>query len=201
MQFVLFSSPTNFDEEIALIHHFLADEKLVLHLRKPGFSMEEMSSFIGKISVKHHSQLVVHQYIDLLTKFNLKGFHCTRSFLKNNATHLGSLKTKFPGSTFSRSCHSLEELNELPAYSYVFLSPVFDSISKQGYSSSFNIAAINNALLSVQVPVYALGGISNKEIELLKKSNFKGIGVLGYIWNSSTPKENYATIKKALFFN
>lgn len=59
----------------------------------------------------------------------------------------------------STSYHSLETVLDLPAHSwdYVFLSPVFNSISKKGYQAGFDDADLKSVSSSA-VPIVALGG-------------------------------------------
>ena len=80
MQLILFSSAIDFEEEHALVNYFLLDKELIFHIRKPNLTLEETRNYIAKIPKEYHRQLVIHQYLELLNEFNLKGFHCTRSF-------------------------------------------------------------------------------------------------------------------------
>ena len=50
-----------------------------------------------------------------------------------------------------------EVRREGAGYDYVFLSPIFDSVSKQGYQAAFEPAELR-ALLPAPCPVIALGG-------------------------------------------
>ena len=57
------------------------------------------------------------------------------------------------------SLHSLGELSEdLHGLDYAFLSPVFDSISKQGYTAAFDSEALKEAVSKAACPIIALGG-------------------------------------------
>jgi hypothetical protein len=59
----------------------------------------------------------------------------------------------------STSFHELGQLRAAwGALNYAFLSPVFDSVSKEGYGAAFEEAALRTALSSATVPVVALGG-------------------------------------------
>lgn len=63
--------------------------------------------------------------------------------------------------TVSTSLHSLEELQLelLSDADYAFLSPIFDSVSKSGYSAAFDRDQLASALTCAKCPVYALGGM------------------------------------------
>ena len=65
---------------------------------------------------------------------------------------------------------------------YMFLSPVFDSISKRGYSSHFSLEDIKSNSGIVKDRVFALGGVSADNIGLLPDAGFGGAAVLGFLW-------------------
>ena len=63
------------------------------------------------------------------------------------------------GLTVSTSFHGLGQLRAAwGALDYAFLSPVFDSISKEGHGAAFEEATLRTALASATMPIVALGG-------------------------------------------
>jgi thiamine-phosphate pyrophosphorylase len=198
MELIVFTAPKNFTGEAELLNLFLKDRFLTLHIRKPHFSEVDMRVFLSNIEFKYHAQLIIHDFIHLLSEFKLKGFHCTRRFLSTSDKSILELKEKYPTKSFSKSCHSLEELTPNSGFNYVFLSPVFDSISKKDYQSKFDLKEVTETLKSNTSKVVALGGVSTSNIQQLKKCRFIGVGVLGSIWNSLEPKREYEKIKKAI---
>ena len=105
--------------------------------------------------------------------------------------------------------HSLEELENLPltpseGRGTVFLSPIFDSISKTGYKSKFDLQEIKSFLQKQKAlpfgeglggALIALGGIDEDKIEICRELGFAGVAVLGAIWNSSLPVEKFKRLK------
>lgn len=84
--------------------------------------------------------------------------------------------------TISRSCHSLEEISQYrDQCSYLFLSPIFDSISKVGYKSHFTPRELKSSGL-IDSRIIALGGINSSHIPLLRQLHFGGAALLGDIW-------------------
>jgi len=64
----------------------------------------------------------------LLNEFNIKGIHL------NEKNRREGILEKFYSDIRSTSFHSIEDLvADKSKYEYVFLSPIFDSISKIGY--------------------------------------------------------------------
>lgn len=93
-----------------------------------------------------------------------------------------------PGLSQSTSLHSLEDVVQDWNLDYAFLSPIFDSISKEGYSAAgFDMAELANALGSATMPVYALGGITPERLPAVRQMGFAGVGILGGVWATSDP--------------
>lgn len=66
------------------------------------------------------------------------------------------------GLTVSTSFHELTQLRaDWGALDYAFLSPVYDSISKEGYGAAFEEMALRAALAAATMPVVALGGAAH----------------------------------------
>ncbi|MCD7932912.1 MAG: thiamine phosphate synthase [Tannerellaceae bacterium] len=69
-------------------------------------------------------------------------------------------------------------------YEYLFLSPVFDSVSKQGYKAAFPEAQLlstgNSGIINSRV--IALGGIGKDNLEQVTAWRFGGVALIGNIW-------------------
>lgn len=146
-----------------------------LHLRKPGYSESEIRSLLESLPPQTRGKIRLHEHFELCAEYGLQGVHLNH----RNPTpppHIRSI---------SASCHSLQEVQEKKNIcDYVFLSPVFDSISKQGYKSGFSLQTLEKAALDglIDGKVLALGGVQAKHIPLLRQLGFGGAGMLGEIW-------------------
>lgn len=148
-----------------------------VHLRHPHSSRVEIRNIIESVPQEYHNRLVLHGHFDLTYDFNLGGLHLNHRCPSAPSMYSGPL---------SRSCHSLKELAEIHGMQYVTLSPIYDSISKTGYRSSFSSEELR-ALETCHVPVVALGGISPEHFDELKCFHFKGYAMLGAIpWGDSS---------------
>ena len=69
-------------------------------------------------------------------------------------------------------------------FTYLSLSPIFDSISKQGYHSAFTAEDIAKAYEEgiIDHRVMALGGITFDKLQLVKQMGFGGAMILGDAW-------------------
>ena len=74
-------------------------------------------------------------------------------------------------------------------FDYHLLSPVFSSISKKGYKGrGFDVN-------SIQKKVIGMGGVTIFNLDKFTSLGFKGVGVLGGIWNSLTPVNDFIKMK------
>ena len=88
------------------------------------------------------------------------------------------------------SCHTFEEVQANKKHiDYVFLSPIFDSISKQGYRAAFTDDELRRAHSNgiIDDRVIALGGITPTNARKAIALGFGGVAVLGDIWQSTEP--------------
>ena len=157
---------------------FLAGLKR-LHVRKPEATLAELKDMLICLPAKYHSRVVLHQHFQLIDEFNLGGLHfkSTMQAIK--------MDLDFKNLSLSKSCHTpLEVLNNFKMHDYVFLSPIFDSISKKGYPSAFYTDEIKSFFKdNPQVKnCIALGGISTKNIQKCLDLGFAGCALLGAIW-------------------
>lgn len=72
------------------------------------------------------------------------------------------------GLSVSTSFHSLHQLRTEwgPALSYSFLSPIYNSVSKEGYGAAdFDSSELREALRTCPWPVVALGGVTPDNVQ------------------------------------
>ncbi|MDO4171537.1 MAG: thiamine phosphate synthase [Prevotellaceae bacterium] len=148
----------------------------LLHIRKPQSCEEEVEALVIQLADEWRDRLVLHDYFHLAVRYGLHGVHLnSRNPLPPAGWH-GSV---------SRSCHTLEEVRRYKtACTYVSLSPIFDSVSKQGYHSAFSreqiAAAVHDG--TIDNKVYALGGVRFSMLEEVRAMGFGGAMILGDAW-------------------
>ncbi len=186
MQLVIISNPQDFSGEHKLLTGLFDAGLEYFHIRKPGYSINEIKKYIKSIPGKYHKNLIIHKYIDLYTDYNLKGIHFSH-YNRQLVYEFDEVNIQK-----SMSTHSLNELINLEGFDYVFLSPVFDSISKHGYNSMFSPEEITFFFKENQIDtkVIALGGISAENIETALLMGFDGAAVMGALWNNYFEKRN-----------
>lgn len=65
---------------------------------------------------------------------------------------------------------------------YLFLSPIFNSISKPNYPAQFPLEQLRASTI-IDDKVIALGGIALERLPLLHGIPFGGVALLGDFWN------------------
>lgn len=182
-------SPESGTSELDLINNLFDLGLEYFHIRKPHFSEEELREYILGISEKYYQRLIIHSFHHLALEFPFYGIHFTEK------EKLEGKLYDFSGS-HSASFHSVEELQNCRIrYNYVFLSPIFNSISKDGYLSGFKKEELMTSLPLIQQRVVALGGVDLQNVHEVKEMGFSGVAVLGAVWNSKSPAEKFAAIR------
>ncbi len=155
-----------------------------LHLRKPSATSEEIEEILRSIPARYYDRIVLHSHFELAERYRLAGIHLNRRF----PVYTASSSDYTPA--LSRSCHTFEEVCEGVGFGYQFLSPIFDSISKSGYSSAFTPERLRQAREQgiINKQVVALGGITPERIAQLREWGFGGAALLGYLWQTPTVK-------------
>ncbi|MBI2283059.1 MAG: thiamine phosphate synthase [Bacteroidetes bacterium] len=180
--------------EPALLNEMFDQGLEFFHLRKPSAPASALQHLIEKIKPQHISKIALHSHHQLANIFRMNRLHYTEvKRKKSNPMEWQALKES--GCHLSTSVHQIQEAAKLPgSFDYAFLGPVFDSISKQGYSSTISkkIKMPKN-----KTKLIAIGGINEINLKLSFEMGFDGIAILGAIWQSTDPVKSFQLIKKA----
>ena len=190
MYLIVITEPQFVTNEATIIAQLLHWGVGLVHLRKPESSADDLAKLIEAIPTVYHNRLVLHDHFDLATHFTLHGLHLNRRNSVLPPNHKG---------TVSQSCHTLDEVKACKTkYDYVFLSPVFNSISKLGYTSAFTPKALSEAKKQglIDQKVVALGGITAANIDKTKYYGFGGVALLGDIWSRTADKNFEEYVRK-----
>jgi len=149
---------------------------------------QQHCEYLNQIDEKYHNRIVVHYFHELINEFNLKGIHFQeqkrRDALENGSEYF--LNLNMVGKTMSSSFHEPAELANCDIeFDYHLLSPVFSSISKVGYEGrGFDVNNIDKTIIG-------MGGVNDETIPEVLKLGYKGIGVLGGVWNTENPVDSF----------
>lgn len=181
MKLILITTPTYFVEEDKIITKLFEEGLDILHLRKPETAPIYAERLLTLIPEKYRKRIVVHGHFYLKEEYKLKGIHLNQRNPMPPMDYSGHLST---------SCHSLEEIKlQKKKFDYMFLSPIYDSISKPDYNSVFSPEQIRKAAKEgiIDKKVIALGGINEQNILEIKDYGFGGAAIIGGLWNKFDP--------------
>lgn len=177
-QLIVITTPYFYPDEASLLTLLFEEGMTRLHLRKPDGNRPALEALLERIPSIYYPRIVLHDHLELAVEGRFGGIHLNRRNPVAPSDYAGSV---------SRSCHSLEEVDHYkPLCDYVFLSPIFQSISKEGYGRGFLPEELRQAgtLGRIDRKVIALGGISNESITKINEIPFGGFAVLGALWGN-----------------
>lgn len=149
-----------------------------VHIRKPQASEEELAHLLASIPQSLRYRCILSEHSELVRRYHLGGLH-----LSVRSWRTCSQRPKLEAwQTLSVSCHSAEELEQLPFLpDYAYLSPVAESLSKVGYGSNTWTSGELQALCSQPpCPLVALGGITPSNANHFLQLGFQAVASLGY---------------------
>lgn len=141
-----------------------------VHIRKPGCEPEDMRRLLESIPAELRHRLSLHDHTDLAREYGVGGVHLNRRNPEVPPQWVGMV---------SRSIHSVAEIASIADEDYVFLSPIYPSISKPGYKGSFDLNALRKHLNN---KIYALGGVTADRLSELAEAGFGGAAMLSAAW-------------------
>lgn len=199
---VVITSPATVPGEADYLEGLLEAGLEKLHIRKPDDRQERQTpmdngdirtpgdariTLLERLAPRWHSRLVLHggrEMIPLAKKYGVPQIHAHwhRPWLTDE------------GIALSASLHSSEEVQEVPSggLEYVFLSPLFDSISKPGYLAGEGL--IRRPAGVAPCRLIGLGGIDADTIGEVIQHGWEGAALLGYIWQR--PEEAVERFRK-----
>ncbi len=211
MRTIVITKPEFFCGEASAIAQMLASRRAdTVHIRKPGAARQDVERLISDIPTPLRHRLVLHDHHDLAAAYALGGIHLnsrcplppddwtTPTATGCPTTSMGWTKTVDGRRlTVSRSCHTLDELRQWrDRCDYLTLSPIFDSISKQGYRAAFTAEELRRAAAEgiIDEKVMALGGVTFARLAEVERMGFGGGMILGDAWRNEPTVKVVLTI-------
>lgn len=150
------------EREAQVTNQLFRDGLEVFHLRKPLHSVDELRAFLDLIERRFLPRITLHSFQDLVMEYPVGGIHVSEEEHRKfpmNMSQIEFLFRKRPELRQTASFHKLDKLRFAPGkLDYVFLSPVFDSISKPFQTAAFSQEDLLETLSHVKPQVIAAGG-------------------------------------------
>ncbi|WP_449438482.1 thiamine phosphate synthase [Pedobacter steynii] len=194
MNVIVIANPAVIGSESKIINQLFESGLDIFHLRKESCTRAYCKQLISEIDEVYHNRIALHHFHELTNDFGIKRLHYKEAQRKQ--LQEANAVFNFKNTVLSTSIHQPEDVNNLQGFDYTFFGPVFNSISKPGYTGvlnpNFKLPHSQNG-----TKLIALGGIDAGNAVKLNSMGFDGVAVLGYIWNDpSKAVRNFKTIKK-----
>ena len=188
---ILLSTSNPHPQEMDIIRSFFKNEDALFHLRRYDWEEGQVADFLSQFTNEELEKIVLNHHHFLATEFGINRLHFSEQ-ARREIDEEKLQRIADVGFNLSTSVHELESFNKLPAcFTYAFLSPVFDSISKEGYKSvNFDLSQRRK-----DIQLIGLGGITKDNYKKVFEMGFDGVALLGGIWNQPNPLEIITNIR------
>ena len=157
-------------------------------LREKDLSEEEYKTLAEKVlncCKKYDVPCILHYFVDAAMELGAENIHLPLHILREMDE-----KTKETFKIIGASCHSVEEAQEAERLgcTYITAGHVFVTDCKKGLAPR-GLEFLRKVCESVSVPVYAIGGISNANVDLVRKAGAAGACVMSGLMRCEDVKE------------
>lgn len=167
--------------------------RLHVQVRK-DWSRPQYEQFLAAIPQPFWSRIVLGEEPELVESHALGGFQM----------HPGErIPRRWPKTAaVSVKCHDYDELrNTDKQCSYVFLTPVFESVSKRDHRPQRTLreyeVIVQRWKAEGGAPIHALGGITPKNAARARELGFDGIAFIGSVWKQPDPVRAFLELERA----
>jgi thiamine-phosphate pyrophosphorylase len=204
LKIIVISSPDQKPNEVPEVLQMFKNGLEIFHVRKPSFSKKQMIEYIENFPSQYRNKMVLHSYHSLAKKYKLRGIYLSRKHRERGVLYRFQLyffKKFNPSILISRSFSKISDLlHHVSGFDYVFLNPIFDSISSNNLSGGFNPKTLQISNKETKFKVIAMGGITPENLEQVKEMGFSGAALLGAVWNTDEqPSKVFAKAKEFAF--
>jgi thiamine-phosphate pyrophosphorylase len=160
------------------------------------WKIKDYENFLKQVPKIFHSRIVLEEHPDLVLKHRLGGFQMYQG---------DRIPGRWPKSVaLSCKCHSYDEMRSVPkGCRYIFLSPLFPSVSKRDYvpqRTPLEFKVIVERWRSEGgCPVYGLGGVTTKNASHVRALGLDGIAFIGSVWEAPNPVHAFLEIERAWY--
>lgn len=148
---------------------------------------------IREITEKKNIRLIINDRVDIAIAVDADGVHLGWQSLDIGLVRRLIGQDKIIGF----SAHSLREAEraENSGADYVTISPIFDTVNKDYIIKPLGVDEIRKIKEQINIPVIALGGINENNVNEVLRNGADGIAVISAILLSDNPKQTVTRIR------
>ena len=158
------------------------------------WNVRQYEAFLQQVPEVFWNRIVLEEQPDLVLSRKLAGFQMLPG---------DRIPPRWPKTAaLSLKCHSYDEMRStLKGCHYLFLSPIFPSVSKRDYvpqrtHREFQVI-VERWRAEGGCPVYGLGGITPQNAAHVRALGFDGMAFIGSVWESAQPVQAFLELERA----
>jgi len=142
-----------------------------------------LAEHVSEICGMYHVPLILHSFPDAAREIGASAVHLPLPVLRNLPQNA---RETLPA--FGVSCHAAEEAQEAESAgaSYLIAGHIFDTDCKKGLPGR-GLRFLNAVCSSVQIPVYAIGGITPERVPAVLESGASGVCIMSTLMQCEDP--------------
>ena len=202
--YMIISNPVMSYERIAEI--CVEEEITKLQLREKNISDRQLISIgrrIIRITEGTKTNLIINDRPDIAYILNADGLHLGQQDLpleiiqRDNILHRTSQQNRY---IMGLSTHSLSQLRSALAFQldYLAFGPIYATPTKEKPDPTVGTELLSKAVKLANVPLVAIGGIDDKNIDKVLKTGVQNVALVRYFMQSSNLKEKIKIIKNKI---
>ncbi|MDP2167083.1 MAG: thiamine phosphate synthase [Thermodesulfovibrionales bacterium] len=155
----------------------------------------ELAYQVRELTLKYNAKLFINDRADIALSVGADGVH-----LGQNSIPVNALKKTWPGLMAGASAHSLSEalIAERDGADFITLGPVYETPSKLKYGPPVGVGTLRRLKARVGIPVFAIGGIKEDNIEEVMEAGADGVALISGILKSPDIKTKTEEFMRAL---
>ncbi len=175
----------------------IAGVKIIQHRFKNGTDRDhlEQAIKIKNLCKKYNSLFIINDRVDIAIASNADGVHLGQDDLNLKTARKLLGYSKIIGMSANNEIDINNALKD--GCDYIGIGPIFETSTKRD-KKPLGIEKIKKLTKDLNIPWFAIGGVTTKNISDLKSYGFKKVALVSQLMNSEDPKEDAIMILKAL---
>ena len=169
----------SFIDQIEKVCQTDCDKILLREKDMDDSSFMELATKVKQLCDKYNKELIIHHRVDVCKKLEIRQIHFPMPYLLGQESpkqFIEELKEMYSGMRVSASVHAVEEaiLAQSWGIDELIAGHIFDTDCKKGIPGR-GISFLEEVCKSVEIPVYAIGGMNEDRMNIVCNVGAKGI--------------------------
>ena len=175
----------------------IAGVKIIQHRFKRGNDKDNLQEAIQikNLCKRYNSLFIINDRLDIALASNADGIHLGQNDLDLKTARKLLGYSKIIGISANNEIDISNALKE--GCDYIGIGPVFETTTKKG-KKPLKIEKIKKLTKDLNIPWFAIGGITKNNISYLKSYGFKKFALVSQLMNSEDPKDDAIILLKEL---